>query len=258
MEKPPMEDDRDNLHGDAPARRRRSGKEVEEAILETAREVFAERGFDGTTMREVAHRAHIHEPTLYRHYPSKEALFDEAVLTKFDQDVIETFGNIGSSSLRLENLADVIGPMLSFFSQNRRLLFVVLERGTRVDARENPAMWRVVEQVGQAIDAVAPLVQSPTIRHGAITKEDAWAFAALLLSATIGMALLEPVFPETKHGLTTEVLVQQLSARHEARAPELAGFANANSVRVLELLQKILEANRVATQAQIELEKLTH
>lgn len=45
-----------------------------EAILAAALELFAERGFDGTTMPLVAERAGVGAGTIYRHFASKEAL----------------------------------------------------------------------------------------------------------------------------------------------------------------------------------------
>jgi AcrR family transcriptional regulator len=42
--------------------------------LAAALEAFAERGYDGTSIREVAARAELSVPGLYHHYPSKQAL----------------------------------------------------------------------------------------------------------------------------------------------------------------------------------------
>jgi AcrR family transcriptional regulator len=56
-------------------RPRGSGPETAEAILDAAEEAFAERGFDGTAMRDVASRVGIRAPSLYNHFPSKEALY---------------------------------------------------------------------------------------------------------------------------------------------------------------------------------------
>lgn len=44
------------------------------AILAAACELFAERGFHGTTVPEVAERAHVGAGTVYRYFESKEAL----------------------------------------------------------------------------------------------------------------------------------------------------------------------------------------
>ena len=49
--------------------------ERREAILCAARRVFAEKGFDGTTTRELAKAAGVSEALLYKHYPSKESLY---------------------------------------------------------------------------------------------------------------------------------------------------------------------------------------
>lgn len=44
-------------------------------ILHAAMEVFAEKGYDGGSMREIASRVGVTEPALYRHFTGKEALF---------------------------------------------------------------------------------------------------------------------------------------------------------------------------------------
>jgi AcrR family transcriptional regulator len=46
-----------------------------EAIVEAVRDVFAEKGFDGTTTRELAKAAGVSEALLYKHFPSKEVLY---------------------------------------------------------------------------------------------------------------------------------------------------------------------------------------
>ena len=54
---------------------RMSGAARREAILEAVKRVFAERGFDGTTTRELAMAAGVSEALLYKHFPSKESLY---------------------------------------------------------------------------------------------------------------------------------------------------------------------------------------
>ena len=52
-----------------------SSEERRAAILQAVRSVFAEKGFDGTTTRELAEAAGISEALLFKHFPNKEALF---------------------------------------------------------------------------------------------------------------------------------------------------------------------------------------
>jgi AcrR family transcriptional regulator len=48
-------------------------------ILDAALAVFAEKGYEGGTMRDIASRVGVTEPALYRHYAGKEALFTDLV-----------------------------------------------------------------------------------------------------------------------------------------------------------------------------------
>ena len=52
-----------------------SGEERRAAIIKAVRSVFAEKGFDGTTTRELADAAGVSEALLFKHFPNKEALF---------------------------------------------------------------------------------------------------------------------------------------------------------------------------------------
>ena len=60
----------------APASRpRRRGEATAERILDAAEALFAERGFAGTTLRDVAERVGVRIPSLYNHFDGKEALY---------------------------------------------------------------------------------------------------------------------------------------------------------------------------------------
>ncbi len=52
--------------------------EVDERILEAARRIFLERGFEGASVEEIAEAARSGKPTIYARYPNKKALFAAA------------------------------------------------------------------------------------------------------------------------------------------------------------------------------------
>jgi AcrR family transcriptional regulator len=52
-----------------------SCEERRAAIIKAVRRLFAEKGFDGTTTRELADAAGVSEALLFKHFPNKEALF---------------------------------------------------------------------------------------------------------------------------------------------------------------------------------------
>nr|WP_323747911.1 TetR/AcrR family transcriptional regulator [Catenulispora rubra] len=60
----------------APASRTRmSGKERREQLIEIGRTLFAERGFDATSVEEIATKAGVSKPVVYEHFGGKEGLY---------------------------------------------------------------------------------------------------------------------------------------------------------------------------------------
>jgi AcrR family transcriptional regulator len=52
-----------------------TGKERREQLLDIARALFAVRGFDGTSVEEIAARAGVSKPVVYEHFGGKEGLY---------------------------------------------------------------------------------------------------------------------------------------------------------------------------------------
>src|SRR5919198_67094 len=66
------------------ARRRGRPPRDEEELLEEALAIFAERGFDGPSMDDVAAAARTTKPTLYARFGSKEQLYERVVRREAD------------------------------------------------------------------------------------------------------------------------------------------------------------------------------
>jgi AcrR family transcriptional regulator len=58
-----------------PGRARMTAAERREQLIEIARGLFAERGFDGTSIEEIAARAEVSKPVVYEHFGGKEGLY---------------------------------------------------------------------------------------------------------------------------------------------------------------------------------------
>jgi AcrR family transcriptional regulator len=54
-------------------------RDTRQALMDSALELFSERGYFGTTLRDIARAVGVRESALYHYFPSKEALF-EAIL----------------------------------------------------------------------------------------------------------------------------------------------------------------------------------
>lgn len=56
-------------------RQRMTGKERREQLILIGRSVFAERGFEGSSVEEIAARAKVSKPVVYEHFGGKEGLY---------------------------------------------------------------------------------------------------------------------------------------------------------------------------------------
>jgi AcrR family transcriptional regulator len=60
---------------EAPRRARMTGKQRREQLLDIGRRLFAEKGFDGTSIEEIASAANVSKPVVYEHFGGKEGLY---------------------------------------------------------------------------------------------------------------------------------------------------------------------------------------
>ena len=69
-----------------PKPRRLSAKLRKESIAQSVLPLFAQRGFDGVTTNELAESCGVSEALIFRHFPSKAALFNE-MLSRYAESV---------------------------------------------------------------------------------------------------------------------------------------------------------------------------
>ena len=62
-----------------------SGKERREQLLDVGRTLFASKGFDGTSVEEIAEKAGVSKPVVYEHFGGKEGLYAVVVDREVDR-----------------------------------------------------------------------------------------------------------------------------------------------------------------------------
>ncbi|MBE2279574.1 MAG: TetR/AcrR family transcriptional regulator [Ignavibacteriaceae bacterium] len=113
--------------------------EQKQKIINHARVEFVQKGFKNLSMDDISTALGISKKTLYKHFPSKEGLFEECVMSFFKQ-----FGE----SLKGIILSDqpVIAKFLSFFVKASELSST-FNAGFWDDMRTNqPKIWTKVDE----------------------------------------------------------------------------------------------------------------
>jgi AcrR family transcriptional regulator len=80
-------------------RARMTGAERRHQLIDVARTLFAERGYEGTSIEEIAQRANVSKPVVYEHFGGKEGLYAVVV----DREMSALLDGITSSLTRMTN-----------------------------------------------------------------------------------------------------------------------------------------------------------
>lgn len=108
------------------ARSRRRGPATAERILAAGEALFAERGYHGTTLRDVATRVGLRIPSLYNHFASKDALY-AAVLERGIGPVVALLSELTlSPPAERDDPLRVIEPVMRMLAARPHLPRLVL------------------------------------------------------------------------------------------------------------------------------------
>src|SRR6266536_3596799 len=132
---------------------RMTAEERREAVLEVALTEFAARGLDGTSTEDVASRAGISQPYLFRLFPTKKALF-LALVERCYQRIEEAFVAAAGDKTGDEAL-DAMGDEYERLLDDRTLLLLQMhtyaaceDPDIRAAARAGfKRLWTLVERV---------------------------------------------------------------------------------------------------------------
>jgi len=185
------------------------------AIILAVRPLFAERGCKGVTTRELADAAGTSEALLFRHFPSKEALYTEAQVSAMREEAAQA-ARIEALPASTETLVALLGELLarstsgqlpsgSEDSHFKRLILTSLMEGGEF-ARQ--ALEGMPSRVGRKLAcSLEAAVRSGDARPG---PPSPW--VAAWLANHIGVMLmlhLAPTIPVVDYGVDREDLGQQ-------------------------------------------------
>jgi AcrR family transcriptional regulator len=143
-----------------PPRVRMTGSERRHQLINIARSLFAERGYESTSIEEVAHRAGVSKPVVYEHFGGKEGLYAVVV----DREMSALLDGITSSLTNNRYRPRVERVLMA-------LLTYVEERtdGFRLLLRDSPASissGTYSSLINDAVNQVASILAGDFTRRG--------------------------------------------------------------------------------------------
>lgn len=137
-----------------------TGTERRHQLINVARSLFAERGYEGTSIEEVAQRAGVSKPVVYEHFGGKEGLYAVVV----DREMTALLDGVTASLTNNRFRARVEAVVVAF-------LTYVEERtdGFRIMTRDSPASMTAgtySSLFADAVNQVAPILAGDFARRG--------------------------------------------------------------------------------------------
>ena len=127
-------------------RGRMTATERREQLVDISRGLFAERGFDGTSIEEIAARAGVSKPVVYEHFGGKEGLYAVVVDREMQALLDSITSSLGSSGHPRELLEQAAFALLDYVESSHD--------GFRILVRDSP--------VGDATGSFASLISDAT------------------------------------------------------------------------------------------------
>ncbi|HVP31610.1 MAG TPA: TetR/AcrR family transcriptional regulator [Myxococcota bacterium] len=131
-------------------------------ILDAAETLFAERGFDGVAVRDIAARVGLNAASLYNHFPGKQALY-EAVLERGLAPLLALVGRIAERGAATEDADQIIATLMAQLGHTPQLPRLIQHEAVRGAENLSQLARRFIRPL--FVQGTAAMKQSPDTRH---------------------------------------------------------------------------------------------
>lgn len=160
-----------------------------EMILESASEVFAEKGYDGARVDELAHAAGVNKATLYYQIGDKEALYHAVLERVFRRTADEIEAAVQGSSDPEEQLRRFI-TVFAEATGNSRYMSPILLREIASGGRNLPE--QAVQQMGRILGALSATLENG-IQRGVFRPVNSFMVHMMIVGSLNLYAANEPI-----------------------------------------------------------------
>ncbi|MFC0316508.1 TetR family transcriptional regulator [Gordonia phosphorivorans] len=145
-------------------RARMTGAQRRLQLIEVARGLFAERGYEGTSIEEIALRAGVSKPIVYEHFGGKEGLY-VVVVDREMETLLEMVTKSLTENRSLYRIQQVALALLTYMEE-RTDGFQILVRGESIVSEADGESTRYGSLLNDAISQVEHLLAGDFERRG--------------------------------------------------------------------------------------------
>jgi AcrR family transcriptional regulator len=158
------------------------------ALLESARKVFGQCGFEGATMERIAQEAGVAKGTTYLYYSSKQSIYDEALNEGMAELEELTRVRLEHAATLREAIAAFISARVDYFLERREFfrMYVAAVAGHVSEGHSRPTEFRsLINRQTRRLEAAV----AEAIGRGEIRAVDPTATALAIFDLTRGMVV---------------------------------------------------------------------
>jgi AcrR family transcriptional regulator len=187
------------------------------AIIRAVREVFAEKGFHGTTTRALAEAAGVSEALLFKHFPNKESLYSAMMLSFCEDQCAVAIAQLNSLEPSASSLVCLVHGLVSHLiaprserDEEEKLKKRLVLRSLTEDGEFARMFFeaRVSRWIRKAEECLSAAIAAGEAVEGPVRPK----LGAIFVHHLAGMVVLHlrPTKPVTDYEMPPNELVQQV------------------------------------------------
>jgi TetR/AcrR family transcriptional regulator len=169
----------------------RKGERTAQRILDAAESIFAEKGYAGATLRDVATAVGIRTPSLYNHFPSKESLY-AAVLERGLSPVLELLAEFANPQAATGEPRELIERVMKFLVDSPNLPRLILHETLAGGERLTPELRAWIGPIFEQANHIAEEAGTSSDR----SREQIPLLVVALYNIVLGYFAIAPLYQQ--------------------------------------------------------------
>lgn len=168
-------------------RREASKKETRQLILKAARRLFAQKGMEECTIRDIARKAGVSPASVVVHFQSKTALLEEALNLDIEKAMSELITSMPPELALLDRLLHLATGFFRLYDTNRNLYRALIRHTIFEPVSETPHTTNLADRY---IQFLAGLIEAEKARGLIRPEVDTQMAAGAIFSLYLGALIL--------------------------------------------------------------------